>query len=957
MSGNYTDPPPRSYAFGPFVLIPERQLLLRDEKPVRLGNRALDMLTVLVERQGEVVTKRQLMARVWPDLFVDEGNLKVNMVALRRALGEDPQSPYIATVVGRGYRFVAPVRRSDAETDAIEGAAKSPNHNLPHPTVRLVGRAGTIKVLQADLEQTRLVSIVGPGGMGKTTVAIAAVEPSVASFHDGTWLVELASLKDPTLVANAIATSIGLTAHSANMLAALCAYLRCRQMLIVLDSCEHLIEPVAAAVSRILAEAEDVKILTTSREPLGVIGERVRRLPGLETPPSASHLRAAEALAFPAVQLFVDRARDRLEGFELSDADAPKAAEICRRLDGLALAIELAATRIDAFGVAGLLQQLDDRFRLLEGPRGGAERHRTLTATIDWSYNLLAANEQTLLRRLAIFAGVFPLKAAHFIATDAHTETARIADDLAKLVSKSLVTAEPRDRGVEYRLLDTTRSYGLAKMVEQGELEAIRLRHARYCLEIAAEATSATEWATRDAWLACNTGKIDDIRDAVRWIFSDMAHAAIGIELTIAAIALWKRLSLVDECRAAVERVLDERFAALRSQRDDLILNLTLGATLLHVRGPVPQVKACLTRAHEIAEALGDADAQVECLRGLSEFDLWAGNTRAALSGSKKAQVVAIREQIAAGQHVDAQAGSALSYMGDLTASQRQLEGIVSQRLPLDWRGRANRFEFDQRLAARGTLASVLWLNGFPDQAVEMARRQLREAEDSYYAVSLCHAILLGSAVVGIYVRDIEGVDRFLTRGLQHATEHGLSVWRAMTTCLRGRWQLEAKKPFDIASYQQALAELHDGGFRLRYNNYLTNFAEGLAQHGDFEGGHAYVDQAMAVSFDTGQIIGIPEMLRIKGDIYRAEGARESPQAGDCYRQSMEWALKLNSPGWQLRTAISLVEHGRESGLDAHAEDALLQAYARFTEGFDTGDLRRARALLDTRDRAGQARA
>jgi len=945
VSGVHVDPSPRSYAFGSFVLIPERQLLLRDEVPVRIGTRALDMLTVLVERQGQVVTKRQLMARVWPDTFVDEGNLKVNMVALRRALGEDPQTSFVATVVGRGYRFVAPVRRYD-DAGPVEGVATTPNHNLPHATVRLVGRAETIKLIESDLQDARLASIVGPGGIGKTTVAVAAAEGALGSFHDGVWLVELASLKDPALVANAIATAIGMTAHSANMLAALCAYLRKREMLIVLDSCEHLIDPVAAAVTRILAEAEDVKVLATSREPLGVLGERVRRLPGLETPLPDANLKAADALAFPAVQLFVDRAQDRLESFVLTDAAAPIVADICRKLDGLALAIELAATRIDTFGVAGLLRQLDDRFRLLEGPRGLAERHRTLTATIDWSYTLLPPSEQSLLRQLSIFAGIFPLQAIEQVVSEAGLGQARSADDLAKLVAKSLVTAESRDRGVEYRLLDTTRAYALSKLTEQGELDAVRQRHARWCLTIADESTTAAEWATRDAWLTCNTGKIDDIRDALRWAVSDQAHAATAVQLTIAAIPLWKRLSLVDECRGAVERALEDRFAEVRDSRVDLILNLTLGATLLHVRGPVPQVKVCLTRAHEIAEALGDAEAQVECLRGLSEFDLWAGNTRAALSGSDKAQVVAMREQIAAGQHVDAQGGSALSYMGDLAASQRQLEVIVGQPLPLDWRGRAQRFEFDQRLAARGSLASVLWLNGFPDQAVEMARRQLSEAEASNYAVSLCHAILLGSAVVGIYNRDIEGVDRFLTLGHQQATDHGLSVWRAMATCLRGRWQLEAKQPFDIPSYQDALAELRDGGFRLRYNNYLTNYAEGLAQHGDFDAGHAYVDQAMAVSFDTGQIIGIPEMLRIKGQMFHAEGPRRWDKAADCFRQSMEWAQELKSPGWQLRTAISLVEHGRARGGDPHAEDLLAKAYERFTEGFDTGDLRRAKALL-----------
>ena len=350
--------PSRSFAFGPFVLIPERQLLLKGEAPVRIGSRALDILTALVERPGQLVSKQELLSRVWPNTIVEEGNLKVNMAALRRALGERPgAAQYIATVIGRGYRFVAPVQSFESVGPSFDaGVASTHLHNLPTGTTRIVGRADAIDAIRQELMESRLVSIVGPGGIGKTTVALAAAEQAIGLPRDGVWLVDLAPLKDPSLVPNAIATAIGLAAHSASMLPALGGYLRDREMLLVLDSCEHVIDAVASCAGRILADAAGVKILATSREPLRVKGERVRRLPGLGTPSASSGLKAEEALVFPAIQLFVDRATDRLELFRLSDADAPMAAEICRRLDGLALAIELAATRIDAFGVGGLLE-------------------------------------------------------------------------------------------------------------------------------------------------------------------------------------------------------------------------------------------------------------------------------------------------------------------------------------------------------------------------------------------------------------------------------------------------------------------------------------------------------------------------------------------------------------------------------------------------------------------------
>ena len=403
----------RAFAFGPFVLVPERQLLLDGGMPVRIGGRALDILTALVEHPGQLVSKGELISRVWPDTIVDDGNLKVNMAALRRALAEEPgAAQYIATVIGKGYRFVAQVRAFSQLAPQFEpGAALVRSHNLPTGTTRIFGRADAIDAIRRDLDESRLVSVVGAGGIGKTTVALAVAEQAVELFADGVWLVDLALQRDSAWVPNAIASALGVAVNSSDVLSELVDFLGNRELLLVLDNCEHLIGGTALSVDRILARTAGVKIVATTREPLRVKGERVRRLAGLDAPASVSTLSAAEALTFPAVQLFVDRASSSFEAFQLNDADAPTVAEICRRLDGLALAIEFAATRIDAFGVGGLLKQLDDRFRLLVGRRAGPERQRTLTATLDWSYGLLSASEAALLRAVSVFAGAFDMRA------------------------------------------------------------------------------------------------------------------------------------------------------------------------------------------------------------------------------------------------------------------------------------------------------------------------------------------------------------------------------------------------------------------------------------------------------------------------------------------------------------------------------------------------------------------
>ncbi|PWW04529.1 putative ATPase [Hoeflea marina] len=918
---------------------------------MRIGGRALDILTVLVERPGAVIGKQELLSRVWPDTFVEEGNLKVNMAALRRVLDE-PQGAahYISTVVGRGYRFSAPVRYSSAFHHASNAdTPASLNHNLPTATARIVGRQDAIDAILLELQEARLVSIVGAGGIGKTTVALAVAERWIGTCRDGVWLVDLSPLKDPNLVPNAIATAIGLTAHSSNMLEALSAFLRTRQMLLVFDSCEHIINGIASCADRILAEAPAVRILATSRESLRVKGERVRRLPGLGTPARTTELDAQSALAFPAIELFVNRATDRIETFSLSDAEAPLAAELCRQLDGLALAIELAATRVDAFGLSELIEQLGDRLRLLQGHRAGIERHRTLTATIDWSYDLLSEIERMVFRRLATFAGIFSLDSACAITIDEHLDRTTAVESIASLVAKSLLAAEMHDTQVEYRMLDTTRAYALEKLVANNELKRARQRHAEHCLDLVERATSDAERLTRTEWLVRYGPKTNDIRDAMRWAFTNADQTALGVRLTVTAIPFGKQVSLVEECRIAVQRALDDRFQAHRSIRDDLVLNLTLGATLLHTRGPLQQVKSCLTKALTIAEQLRDADMQLACLRGLSEYELWTGDSHSAIAVSRKIRLIESNGQVAISGGANAQAGSALSWLGALAASRQQLETIVQRPINQNARSDVARFEFDQRLTAQGSLATVLWLQGFPDQAVAVARRQLKEAEASNYAVSLCSALLHGSLIISMYVRDYDAAWTFLDRGLEHAQKHGLSIWRNMAMCTRGRMCLYANRPIDLAAYRDALAEVRDGGFRMRYPNYLANYAEAVARQGDLAGGLAAIDEAIALCESRGQVVGIPEILRIKGNMFRFQDPADPDRAEACYRRSIELARQGEALSWELRSAMSLVKLRRMHGGDNEAENMLSSTYDRFQEGFSTGDLVRARALIATR--------
>src|SRR6266568_2389949 len=426
----------QAISFGPFRLLPAQRLLLEDDQPVRLGSRAFDILATLLERPGEVIGKDELISRTWPKTFVEDVNLKIQVSALRRALGDGQGGRrYIATVPGRGYNFVAPVRFEKPPRAPLPATiALAAAHNLPLAATRMIGREEVVATLVSRLSRERVVTIVGPGGIGKTTLALAVAERMIADYEHGVWLVDLSPLGDPRLVPSAVATVLGLEVRTDNPLPGLVAALRDKRMLLLLDNCEHVIDAAASLAAAVLTGVPRVNILATSREPLGVAGERVHRLGPLGSPPSSSGLTAAEAAAFPAVQLFVERVIAIVEDFALTDANAPLVSEICQRLDGLPLAIEFAAPRVEVLGIEGLAAHLDDLPLLGARRRTTTSRHWTMRAVVDWSYGLLSQDEQRFFRALGIFTGGFACEASAAVALDGGRTRVDAIDRLADLV-------------------------------------------------------------------------------------------------------------------------------------------------------------------------------------------------------------------------------------------------------------------------------------------------------------------------------------------------------------------------------------------------------------------------------------------------------------------------------------------------------------------------------------------
>ncbi len=499
--------------FGPFRLIPSLGLLLEGDRPLQLGNRALTILQILTDRAGEVVEKEELARLVWPKTFVDETNLRVHISALRRVLGDGHDgSRYIVNIPGRGYRFAATVERL-LDGPALERKT-TPTFPLPHGLTRLFGRDVAVEKLKAELTRERMITVVGSGGIGKTSLVLAATPSWLTDSGYDAHFVDFALVSEPSTVATTVASVILGTKVHEDVVVALLNELWDRRLLIILDNCEHVVPAVARLCETLLSSTQYVKFIATSREALRIPGEWIHRLPALPTPPAAETITAAEALRYPSVQLFVERAMANVDTFELRDPDVAAVGNICRRLDGVPLSIEFAAARVDLFDVHSIAERLDDRFTLLtKGSRNALPRQESLLAVLEWSCGLLSSDRKIVLSRLGVFAGYFGVDDAIDVVNGDGISRQAALESLSDLVAKSMLLADAGGPTVSYRLLETTRAYAYEKLRESGEANVVHRRHAQRFLGV------CRMLATLDADQHALRRTMVDVRVALEWSF------------------------------------------------------------------------------------------------------------------------------------------------------------------------------------------------------------------------------------------------------------------------------------------------------------------------------------------------------------------------------------------------------------------------------------------------------
>ena len=935
--------------FGPFRLLPEQRTLLAHDKPVRLGSRALDILITLVERPGELVGKDEIVKRVWPDTIVEEASLRVHIGALRKVLGDGRDGArYVTNIPGRGYCFVAPVERLDAGHPPAAVPAVAPHGNLPAPLTRMIGRDETVATLAAQLPARRFVTIVGPGGIGKTTVAVAVAESVGPAYGHSTRFLDLGSLADPALVASALASALGIAVYSDDPLPGLLAFLAERQMLIVLDTCEHVIEAAAALAEELLRGAPRVHLLATSREPLRADGEWVHRLSSLESPPPGAALTAPEALRYPAVQLFAERSTAGSDSFSLVDADVPVVADICRRLDGIPLAIELAAATVDLFGVRGLAARLDDRLSVLtRGRRTALPRHQTLRATLDWSYGILPAEERVILRRLAVFANSFTFESAGVIAADGEIGPSEVFAAVTSLAAKSLLAADVSGEVVRYRLLDMTRAHALEKLRESDESATIFRRHAEHCCDLLRRAASDWEVQPTRAWREVYGRQIDDVRAALNWAFSPEGDSVTGVALTAASTLLWIELSLLGEHRQHLARALASIAAGPGADAvREMQLNAALGNALFHTVGPSPEAAAAFGRALEIAERLGDTAQRLKAFSGLCAEHLVRGEYATGVAFAERfKRALGDAADPAARVISDRLLALSLHFWGDQARARQLVECVLSQPVTAVHRTHNTGIQFDQRVAGGTLLARILWLQGFADQAARVARETIDIALAIDHPISLCYTLAVAAYPLARWSGDDAAAGTYLVLLKEHSIRHSLVYWQSWA---RGFEMLERLRGGEPGSAP--------GRGR-------STFAEGFP---DPVGPQLEVLATLSEDYAAARAVErtesgsagwcAAELQRVRAErLLRERGSRAIDSADATLAEAQGLARTQGALAWELRIAMSRARLWRGQRRTAEATDLLESVRGRFREGFTTTDLRAADALLA--DLAGAANA
>jgi predicted ATPase/DNA-binding winged helix-turn-helix (wHTH) protein len=925
---------------GLLVLDLSRRELRTSGVSVPIGGRAFEILAILAEHAEELVSKDELMRRVWPGAIVEENTLQAQIAAIRKALGADRDT--LKTVSGRGYRLVGKwtprtasgSTQSPPSSELSSPIRQSARTNLPVSPIDLVGRAFATHHLVQVLAARRLVTLTGPGGIGKTTLALQVAQSVFMTRQVDAFLVDLAPLSDPRLVPSTIAGVLDVRlSNEESDAASVARAIGARQLLLVIDNCEHLIDAVANMMEIMIQTCGSVSVLATSRENLRIVGEYVYRVGPLSVP-TDEDLEPDAILAQSAVQLFIARLNAAQAAFSPDPANLIQVAAVCRRLDGIPLAIEFAAARAATLGLGQVAARLDDRFGFLTaGRRTALPRQQTLRATLDWSYELLSEWERRLLRRSAIFPAGFTLEAASALNPD--RQVTSVLEGIANLVAKSLLSLDGSPLVGRWRLLETIRAYALEKLAEEGEADDVAQLSARYFRDLFRSKSLGSPQESSPSDKTSDRREVDNVRAAIDWALSANGDQRIGLELTAESAPLWFQLSLMDEYRQRVETAL-KRLQTQTEPDDDLEMRLQVafGHALWYTDsfGDLKAMKHAFLRAGEVAERARNTEIRLKALWGTWAAGRGSGDHHSAFTSATRYEAIAdgaddessiiLGARMLALTHHD---------LGNLKSARGYVVSVLS-RAPHVAPKSGNDLQVDARVAMLTLLARVQWLQGLPDQADATAREAIDAALRMHHWFSICYVLFFAGGPVSLWTGDLaEAAIRFeMLRDRTGANSEfpGFSLFtRIYETIVRLRRGSESDAL--TATYIEP---------RVQYPT-VAALGKMILQH------------SIAVPFPDDNPCDAPwslaEVLRVDAELLLWRGAPGAASAAEMKLQrSLDLARQQDALSWELRTALSFARLRIGQDRLTDAQDLLGPVYSRFTEGFGTSDLRAARAIL-----------
>ena len=914
--------------------------------PVAVGGRAFEIIEVLAQSAGELVTKDELMNRVWPGAIVMDATLHVHAAAVRKALG--PYRSLLKTESRRGYRLLGDwtvqcrdTRKRPVHSYPIRIPGASPATNFPVAGSCLIGRSFAVDKLLDLVSAYRVVTLTGPGGIGKTTLALTVAREILGEFSDGGWLVELASLADPHLVPSAVAGVLGLRLGSDVISAETVARaIGTKKLLLVLDNCEHVISAVATLAEMFMRLCPYATMLATSREFFRIEGEHVYRVPALDVPASEL-MQPEQILSHSAAELFITRANELGSDIASRGENLSMIAAICRQLDGIPLAIEFAAAQAAMLGVEQVAAALRDRLALLKNVRRAAlPRHRTLRATLDWSYELLPDRERRLLRRLSVFSGSFPLAAVSAVANRGEASEAEIAEGVANLVAKSLLTSDVTSACGYYRLLETTRVYALAKLTENGELPEFSRRHAEYYKEVFERIANKREKRTTPL------AHIDNARAALEWCFGAKGNPAIGVKLAAAIAPIFLAMSLLRECARWSQLAIDALDDTDRAGAEEMHLQASLGVSLMNMYGQSDAARLALDRSLMVAQARGDNSNQVELLSTLTIFHTRGGNFKVALEYAELGRAVAgATANVAAQALAHSALGRTLYFTGDHSGARAALEASSCYWSGLQGAGQVH-LGLDHRILVDVGLARSLWLQGYPAQAAERMREAIRNAEGTKRPTSLDFALFWAPGLF-LWLGDLGNAEEFADRLISHGTTHFLDPYLAVGCGYKGAVAIRTGDARGgVANIRSSLQQLDAIQYRMLDTDFKLVLVEGLTATGQLDECMTLINETISLIERNGDLLQMPEALRMKGRVLLNMPHHRSDEAEKAFIQSLDWARRQAARSWELRTAVDLAGVWKAQGQYERARALLEPIYTTFAEGLGTGDLMAARQLL-----------